>query len=262
MEKKMKKVTLGLVTTVLATMIGNGFAADVFNTEQQQAIEKIVQNYIDQHPEALAVAQQALQKKMMEQRVAKNVEAAKQIAPDLFKAEHNIVLGNPKGKITLVEFFDYYCGHCRNMEKTFTSLVKANPDLRIVQKVTPIFGEKSNTIAALAVAADMQGKLLVWNKALMDSNNAAKTDTKEHLLELAKATGLDSVQLEKDMASDVVKTTIANDLKLANSVSGNAIGTPLMIIGRTDGKTSLEKLKYFPGEVDFDTLQDAVNDLK
>jgi protein-disulfide isomerase len=40
--------------------------------------------------------------------------------------------GNPNGKITLVEFLDYNCSHCRHMVNDLDRVVKANPDPRIV----------------------------------------------------------------------------------------------------------------------------------
>src|SRR3546814_8904971 len=42
------------------------------------------------------------------------------------------VLGNPDGKVTLVEFSDYACGYCRKSLPDVAELMKNNPDLRIV----------------------------------------------------------------------------------------------------------------------------------
>ncbi len=40
------------------------------------------------------------------------------------------VLGNPNGKVTLVEFSDYACGFCRQSVADVAALVAANPDLQ------------------------------------------------------------------------------------------------------------------------------------
>ena len=42
-----------------------------------------------------------------------------------------VVVGNPRGEITLVEIFDYQCPHCRDMWPIINLLIKRNPDLRV-----------------------------------------------------------------------------------------------------------------------------------
>lgn len=51
--------------------------------------------------------------------------------------------GNPKGDITLVEFFDYQCPHCRNMSTTMDELMQQNPNLRVVYHMLPVLDNTS-----------------------------------------------------------------------------------------------------------------------
>ena len=53
------------------------------------------------------------------------------------------VVGNPNGKVTIVEFYDYNCGFCKRAMDDMQALTKADPDLRFVLKEFPILGPDS-----------------------------------------------------------------------------------------------------------------------
>ena len=42
------------------------------------------------------------------------------------------VSGNPKGDVTLVEFFDYQCGYCKRSLKPVKDLLETDRQLRVV----------------------------------------------------------------------------------------------------------------------------------
>ena len=63
------------------------------------------------------------------------------------------VLGNPKGDITLSEFFDYNCPYCKTVMPMMQRLIAADPGLRVVFREWPVFGEGSDFAARAALAA-------------------------------------------------------------------------------------------------------------
>ncbi len=63
------------------------------------------------------------------------------------------VVGNKKSNITLVEFFDYQCVHCRRMAPIIKELMQQDPQLRVVYKEFPIFGKGSVFASTAALAA-------------------------------------------------------------------------------------------------------------
>ena len=76
--------------------------------------------------------------------------------------------GNPKGDVTLVEYFDYACGYCRaDASATSTSWSPADPGVRIVYKELPILSPWSDQAPRkLSLAAAKAGKFAAFHHAL------------------------------------------------------------------------------------------------
>jgi len=67
-------------------------------------------------------------------------------------------LGNPKGDLTIVEYFDYQCPYCKKVVPELAQLAKEDGNIRLVMKDWPIFGDVSVSAAKLALAAKYQNK--------------------------------------------------------------------------------------------------------
>jgi protein-disulfide isomerase len=66
-----------------------------------------------------------------------------------------------------VEFFDYRCPFCRQVEPWVQTLIKEDSGVRLVQKEFPILGPASVYAARVALAAWKQGKHTAFHDALM-----------------------------------------------------------------------------------------------
>ncbi len=123
-------------------------------------------------------------------------------------------------------------------------LLKTDPKLRIVLKEFPVLGEGSTEAAQVAVAVRMQDasgkKYLEFHQKLLGGRGQAN---RTRALAVAKEVGLDMAQLEKDMASEEVKATIGESMKLAEALGVN--GTPSYVVGSdvVVGAVGLEALK-------------------
>ena len=58
----------------------------------------------------------------------------------LFNSPHQVVLGNPQGTTTVVEFFDYNCGYCKKALPDMLTLLKSDPNIKFVLKEFPVLG--------------------------------------------------------------------------------------------------------------------------
>jgi protein-disulfide isomerase len=130
-------------------------AATGFSAAQRTEIEAIIKSYLLAHPEVMVDVSKELEKRQASLQADSNKKIILERKATIFRAATDYVAGNPKGEITVVEFFDYNCGWCKKAVDEVTKLTKADPQVRIVLKELPIFGENS-TIAAKAAMASIK----------------------------------------------------------------------------------------------------------
>src|ERR1700739_4145091 len=94
--------------------------------------ETIIRDYLIQHPEVLQDAMEALDKRQKEADADKARVTIKDQNATIFNSPHQVVLGNPQGNVTMVEFFDYNCAFCKRALPDMMTLLSANPNLRFV----------------------------------------------------------------------------------------------------------------------------------
>ena len=205
-------------------------SAQTFSADQRQEIEKIVKDYLMAHPEVIQDVTVELEKRQQAAEAEKHRAAVAENNATLFSSPHQVVLGNPRGNVTMVEFFDYNCGFCRRALTDMLDLLKTNPNLKFVLKEFPVLGEGSVEAAHVAVAARMQDssgkKYLEFHQKLLGGRGQAD---KMRALAVAKDVGFDMARIEKDMNSDEVKKTIDESMKLAEALGVN--GTPSYVVG-------------------------------
>jgi len=249
--KQLQRLLLFILTTLLAVNIAT--AAD-FTPAQQQSIEKIVRDYLVKNPEVLVEVSHALQEKQQAQ-ILKHAESAiPSHANQLFNNAYSPVVGNNNAKVTLVEFFDYQCVHCRQMAPVINNLLQKDKNLRVVYKEFPIFGPSSEMASRAALAAIQQGKYKTFHHALMQ---AQPPMTKEKVINVAKDVGLDIKKLENDMQSKAVSTELENNHKLAQVLG--VMGTPAFIVAGNPYQ-SKNKPFFVPGQVSENVLQNIINE--
>ncbi len=219
-------------------------AASSFSSGQRTEIEGIVKSYLVAHPEVLQAAMDALDKQQKQADADKAQATIKKDNATLFDSPHQVVLGNPQGSEQVVEFFDYNCAFCKRALPDMLTLLKTDPNLKFVLKEFPVLGPGSVEAAHVAVAARMQDptgkKYIEFHEKLLGGRGPAD---KARALAVAKEVGFDMPRLEKDMDSDEVKTTIDEDMKLADALGVS--GTPTYVVGGevVVGAVGLDELK-------------------
>lgn len=255
--------TIALTVSAIAVATSS-FAADKSSNasvspSEREKIETVVHDYLLRKPEVLVEVMQVLQRKQFEQAqqtVKQTQQTAASFAKDLFQGTNDPVAGNPNGKVTVVEFFDYQCPHCVDMAPVMTDIVKANPDLRVVYKEFPIRGPMSEFASRAALAANKQGKYNEFSHALLTSG---KPITNDFIFETAKNVGIDVDKLKKDMDDKSVKDQLQANIKLAQGLK--LFGTPALFIGKSNA-SSKDDINYVPGHVDQAQLQSMIDKVK
>jgi protein-disulfide isomerase len=218
--------------------------ADSFSADQREEIGTIIKDYLLSHPEVMQDAMAELEKRQQSAEAEKHRAAVAENKATLFASPHQVVLGNPQGNVTMVEFFDYNCGYCKRAMSDMLDLIKTDGNLKFVLKEFPVLGEGSVEAARVAVAARMQDgtgkKYIEFHQKLLGGRGAAD---KTRALAVAKEVGFDMPRLERDMGSDEVKKTIEENMKLAEALGVN--GTPSYVVGEevVVGAVGLDSLR-------------------
>jgi protein-disulfide isomerase len=221
----MKFKSLFAATALTFATVAGG--AQAFDQSQKDEIGKIVREYLIAHPEVLVEAQQALEKKQAQDRMNQAKVAVKENADAIFNAATDISLGNPQGKTTVVEFFDYNCGYCKRAVSDMDAILKANPDVRFVLKEFPILGQDSVdahkvSFAVKTVAPEKYGD---FHRALMSGEHANEA----RAIEVAKSLGVSEEALRAKMAEVSQDDSVRQAYELATKLG--ITGTPSYIIG-------------------------------
>ena len=223
-------------------------AADAFTKEQRAEIENIVRELItNKEPEILKTAIQNIQKKEMAAAEAKTKETLKSEKKRIYNDSNTPVGGNPKGKVVIVEFFDYTCGYCKRAEESIAKLVASDKDVKIIYKHFPILGPNALEAAKAALASVSQKKFQKFHDALMGSNTPLTTDK---IMEIAKSVGIDTDKLKKDMADAKIQTILDDSMALGRELGVE--GTPFFIVNDA----------IFPGILQYDQLKQIIADQK
>lgn len=202
--------------------------AAALDEKQKKEIGEFIKEYLVEHPEVLLDAQNALEKKQDEARLAQSAQAVAENRDAIFNSKDDMTIGNPKGDITVVEFFDYNCGYCRHALSDMDTLLQKDKNVRFVLKEFPILGPDS--VAASRVSDAFRKlapeKYAQFHHALLGSDGRASEDS---AIEVATSLGVNEDAIRKEMAkspnSDSIKATyqLANDLGVS--------GTPAYVIG-------------------------------
>ena len=214
---------------VLAAMLAFGASAasaQGFGPEQRNEIESILREYLKENPEFLIEVLQSAEEKQQQAQLQRAKVAIQAERKALNENPADPVWGNPKGDVTIVEFFDYRCPYCKQVVPALKQVIAADKNVRIVLKEFPILGKDSVFASRAALAAQKQGKYLAYHEALMSYRGQI---TEETAMTVAKATGLDIEKLRKDMQDPSVDAAIEANRQLAERIGIR--GTPAFIVG-------------------------------
>ncbi len=202
-----------------------------------------IERYIRAHPEVIEQSLQGLLAKREAELRDHHKAALATKQQELLHDPASPISGNPKGEITLVEFYDYRCGFCKKAASAVTELQKEDRRVRVVYKDLPILGEPSELAAKAALASQVQGKHQAFHEALL----ASHTDmSKDAILKIAVKVGLDAKRLEADMANPKWQTVIDKNRALAHELGIS--GTPGFIVGN----------ELVPGWLDLNGLKELI----
>ncbi|WEK06108.1 MAG: DsbA family protein [Candidatus Devosia phytovorans] len=211
-------------------------------------LNPMIESYLMSDPKILQRMSVALDTTMQAEARQTASTAIASMHDKIFNDPGQVVLGNPDGDVTLVEFFDYNCGYCRNALPDLATLLAEDTNLRVILKEFPILSNESIDAARVAVLVnETDADYWAFHEALFTSRG--KVD-KQVALGAAADLGLSPVSLELDMGTEAVAQTIQTSYEIAKAL--NITGTPTYIIGN----------EIIPGAIGVDELKTRIANMR
>jgi len=211
-------------------------------------LNPMIENYLLSDPKLLQRMSAALEVQLQAEEQERSAAALANFHEKIFNAPDQIVLGNPDGDVTLVEFFDYNCGYCRAALPDMAALLAEDPNLRVILKEFPILSNESIDAARVGVLVG-QSDADYWQFHQTLFTSRGRVD-KAVALAAAQDLGLSPVDLELRMADGKVAQTIQASYEIAQALG--ITGTPTYIIGN----------EIIPGAIGADELRARIADMR
>jgi protein-disulfide isomerase len=208
-----------------------------------QQVDQLVESYLMQDPTILTRMNDKLdQQKAIAQRTAVKAEIQAHFA-DIYQAPDQVVLGNPKGDVTLVEMFDYNCVYCRQALPDMAQLIADDPNLRIVLRQFPILSQGSIDAARVALLVSEDPKINYWDFHRKLFAMRAGEVGADQALQVAEAVGGNRGELMLDMNAPRTSKLIQQTYDLAKQLGIG--GTPTYILADeiVPGAMAVDQLK-------------------
>ncbi|MBI4274938.1 MAG: DsbA family protein [Rhizobiales bacterium] len=157
-----------------------------------------------------------------------NHRVAAELARDIERLPGIVIAGNPKGDVTLVEFYDLNCPYCRRAASDLDAMLKTDKDLRLVLVPFPVLGVPSILASRVELAVrkiatpqqfyEFHHKLYA-GRGVIDGNRA---------LAAAKDMNLDTSKLISLANEDDITETMKAHVRLGNALK--LMATPAYVI--------------------------------
>ena len=217
-----------------------------FSPVQKKQLENFIKQYIYENPELIVEAIQQMQSRQKAEEQARVLSALERNKKELEADPEAPVLGNPEADITIVEFFDYRCGYCKNVFANMVKVLEESSNVRFVLKEFPILGPESliASRASLAVWRTHKDKYQAFHAALLKSRAGIP---KAKIYDIATKLGIDTKQLKKDIIDPNIDRILNKNRRLAEDLNIN--GTPVFVVGN----------KIIPGALSLDAIRKIIS---
>ncbi|MDL2409114.1 DsbA family protein [Rhizobium calliandrae] len=155
--------------------------------------------------------------------------AAQLTQDDVFRDPDAPVLGNPKGDVTIVEFFDYQCPYCKKSHPDVKAAVSEDGNVRLIMKDWPVFGDASVFASQAVLGANEIGAYEIAMEALMATPASLSEDDVKRLLTTA---GLDLSKIAEAVQRNDKKISDLLTRNYNQATAFNFAGTPSFVIGK------------------------------
>ncbi|MBQ8750089.1 MAG: thioredoxin domain-containing protein [Alphaproteobacteria bacterium] len=220
-----------------------------FSTSSEEEVANIVTSYIQKNPELLGeyirnnashIASSILETEEFKNYAPSNTQTSNEEATTESQNDENKIyrdnweklsqnditpyIGPKDAKVTVVEFFDFACGHCKSLAPVIAELAKNNPDVKFVFQPLYFMSDHSNYASRVSFAAFQKGKFLEVFEGVMTLPNLTEEDINQILVD--EGLNVDEI---KTMTEEKTIRRGVQDVDALSQVLG-INGVPMLII--------------------------------
>lgn len=221
-------------TTALVLLLAGVTSITMFNNANSDEeghltksdVQKIVADYISDNPKAIFESVVKFQQEEASKRNEESLKKVREKKSEIEDSNTAPTMGNPKGDITVVEFFDYNCPFCKRALPNILKLLDEDKNVKIVLREYPVMAPSSELSSKFALAVNKidSSKYIDFHTALMKG----RARDKNSILALAKSQGIDTEKLTKLVDSPEIQEQIDYNKQLGSSVGIS--GVPAFVI--------------------------------
>ena len=157
-----------------------------------------------------------------------NHRIAAELEGQIEKLQNVVVAANPKGKVTLYEFYDLNCPYCRKASADIAELVRGNPNLRLVLVPFPVLGIPSILAARVEYAVNALAtpeQAYKFHRAVYEGRGTIEDS---RAFAAAQTVGLDVVEVRTKAGDEAFAKIMTAHLRLGDALGIQA--TPGLVI--------------------------------
>ncbi|MCB9964156.1 MAG: DsbA family protein [Rhodospirillales bacterium] len=238
---------LGLLTTSSLTTLS--YAEDApagLTVAQKDEVNTLIETFIRENPN---VIMDSIQQHQIDAQAKAEAEAVEKLNThkEYLMSDALPHVGNPKGDVKIIEFFDYNCGYCKRAFQDILLLLEADKNVEVIFVDMPILGDSSLEAAKWSLAAEEQDKYFDFHTALMKFSGQKDENS---LKTLAEASRLDLAKLEEAAKDKKIVDTIEKHLAVARDLGIG--GTPGFIIND----------QIYRGYLGYDGLKGVIDEIR
>lgn len=131
------------------------------------------------------------------------------------------IMGDENADVTFVEFLNYGCVYCKQLDPIITEMLEVRPDIRYIARPVMFTETDEDNVTKLIMAAGLQGKFWEMHKAVLNYPEVAIPN--DFIKETANLYGLDYAQMVEDANSKRVKKFLDNNLTALDHAAINSV---------------------------------------
>ncbi len=148
--------------------------------------------------------------------------------------------GNPDAPVTIIEYFDPNCPHCKTAYPILKTVAATSPEeARVVYKPVAIIGQQSVAQVAALYAAAEAGKFFEMLELQFANQQPAQGNSMEELRRFARQIGMDDAEMARQIRDGAYRDAMQRDNRIFRELGFTSVPTIIF-----DGHTVASRSRY------------------